>query len=127
LAADKNEIMFSRFGINYNNEPEMYKKGSVVFRDVSNHTAAVMPLAKRHLADAGTQYELVDPGSHQVAATMDALAEPVQQSKSQNEGDKKRRAKAEIVVEHLDIIKDEFWDRRPWLLSNKPGKVPKEM
>ena len=35
LAADKNEILFSRFKINYNNEPEIYKKGSVVFRDVS--------------------------------------------------------------------------------------------
>jgi tRNA(His) guanylyltransferase len=35
FAADKNEILFSKFGINYNNEPEMYKKGSVVFRDVS--------------------------------------------------------------------------------------------
>jgi tRNA(His) guanylyltransferase len=34
-AADKNEILFSRFSINYNNEPEIYKKGSVVFRDVS--------------------------------------------------------------------------------------------
>jgi tRNA(His) 5'-end guanylyltransferase len=34
LAADKNEILFSRFKINYNNEPEIYKKGSVVFRDV---------------------------------------------------------------------------------------------
>lgn len=34
LAADKNEILFSQFGINYNNEPEMFKKGSVVFRDV---------------------------------------------------------------------------------------------
>ena len=35
LAADKNEILFSRFKINYNNEPEIYKKGSVVFRDVT--------------------------------------------------------------------------------------------
>lgn len=36
LAADKNEILFSRFGINYNREPEMYKKGSVIFRDVGS-------------------------------------------------------------------------------------------
>ena len=35
LSADKNEILFSRFHINYNNEPEIFKKGSVVFRDVS--------------------------------------------------------------------------------------------
>lgn len=34
-AADKNEILFSKFGINYNNEPEIYKKGSVLFRGVS--------------------------------------------------------------------------------------------
>ncbi|OAQ96750.1 hypothetical protein LLEC1_03927 [Akanthomyces lecanii] len=104
LAADKNEILFSRFKINYNNEPEIFRKGSVVFRD----------------------YELVDPATHNTAETMDALAEPVQQSKTQNENDKKRRSKARIVVEHFDIIRDDFWDRRPWILSNKPGKVPKE-
>ncbi|KAM5355504.1 hypothetical protein ACJ41O_002150 [Fusarium nematophilum] len=104
LASDKNEILFSRFSINYNNEPEIFKKGSVIFRD----------------------YELVDPSSHSVTQTIDSLAEPVRQSKSQREKDKKSRAKARVVVEHLDIIKDDFWDQRPWLLSNKPGKIPKE-
>ncbi|PNH60849.1 hypothetical protein VD0002_g6845 [Verticillium dahliae] len=104
VSGDKNEILFSRFHINYNNEPEMYKKGSVVFRD----------------------YELVEPGTHNVQADADAIAEPVSMTKSQTEKDKKRRNKARIVIEHLDIIKDDFWDRRPWLLSNKPGKAPKE-
>jgi tRNA(His) guanylyltransferase len=75
-----------------------------------------------------SQYELVEPdGEQQVAAAVDNLAEPVKQSKSQTENDKKRRAKAKILVTHMDIIKDDFWDRRPWILSNKPGKVPKEM
>ena len=81
-----------------------------------------------HVANPLTrnQYELVDPSSHKTEETMDALAEPAQQSKTQNENDKKRRSKARIVVEHMDIIKDDFWNRRPWILSNKPGKVPKE-
>lgn len=57
---------------------------------------------------------------------LDDLAESRQQSKTQAEKDKKKRAKARVVVEHLDIIKDEFWERRPWILSNKPGKAPKE-
>lgn len=122
MAADKNEILFSRFGINYNNEPEIFKKGSVIFRDVS--TLMLQAGLKRRANIC--QYELVDPASHNVAVTMDTLAEPVQQSKTQNENDKKRRSKARIVVEHMDIIKDEFWDRRPWILSNKPGKIPKE-
>ena len=47
-------------------------------------------------------------------------------SKTQEEKDKKRRAKAMVTVQHVDVIKDEFWERRPWLLSNKPGKIPKE-
>ncbi|KAI1448612.1 tRNA guanylyltransferase [Annulohypoxylon stygium] len=104
LAADKNEILFSRFNINYNNEPEIFKKGSVIYRD----------------------YELVEPGSHDVANSVDQLGEPVQQSKTQEDNNRKRRAKARVLVDHVDIIKDDFWDRRPWLLSNKPGTIPKE-
>jgi tRNA(His) guanylyltransferase len=73
-----------------------------------------------------TQYELVDPDSHSVAQDAEAMAEPVPQSKTQSENDRKKRAKARILVDHLDIIKDDFWDRRPWLLSGKPGKIPKE-
>jgi tRNA(His) 5'-end guanylyltransferase len=34
VVSDKNEIMF-QLGVNYNNEPEMYKKGTVLYRNVS--------------------------------------------------------------------------------------------
>ena len=36
---DKNELLFSEFGINYNNEPMQFKKGSILYRplvDVEN-------------------------------------------------------------------------------------------
>ncbi|KAL5109963.1 putative tRNA His guanylyltransferase [Taenia crassiceps] len=32
LSSDKNEILFSEFGINYNNEPQLFRKGTVIFR-----------------------------------------------------------------------------------------------
>eukprot|EP01133_Synstelium_polycarpum_P012140 gene12140-14204_t len=32
LSEQKNEILFSRFGINYNNLPQIYRKGSVIYR-----------------------------------------------------------------------------------------------
>ncbi|XP_018611831.1 putative tRNA(His) guanylyltransferase isoform X1 [Scleropages formosus] len=38
LAADKNEILFSEFNINYNNEPLIYKKGTVLIWDKVNET-----------------------------------------------------------------------------------------
>ena len=68
----------------------------------------------------------MEPGSHDTATEADRLAQADVQSKSQAEKDRKKREKARVLVEHLDIIKDDFWDRRPWLLSNKPGKIRKE-
>lgn len=41
VSSDKNEILFKEFGINYNNEPECFKKGSVLYRDVSYTTSAI--------------------------------------------------------------------------------------
>ncbi|EFW99460.1 trnahis guanylyltransferase [Grosmannia clavigera kw1407] len=105
FSADKNEMLFSKFHMNYNNEPDMFKKGSVVFRD----------------------YELVDPKGYNAAEVADSQAEPPTLSKSKEESDKKRRAKARITAEHLDIIKDDFWDRRPWLLTGQPGTLPKQL
>ena len=32
FSKEKNEILFSQFGINYNNEPEVYKRGTILIR-----------------------------------------------------------------------------------------------
>ncbi|CAL5866814.1 uncharacterized protein PFLUO_LOCUS1024 [Penicillium psychrofluorescens] len=110
VSADKNEILFKRFGINYNNELEIYKKGSVVYR----------------------QYELQDPNPVQTSVDDDdgsgasSVVPGSKPSRSQQDKLRKLRRKARVVVDHVDIIKDEFWDRRPWILSNAPGKLPIE-
>ena len=102
LSADKNEILWSRFGINYNNEREMFKKGSVVLRE----------------------YKLVESGPR-LDLNHDEDIQGIQGkelSKTQKEKLKKARQKAQIVVQHVDIINDDFWSKRPWLLSGQPGK-----
>lgn len=43
-------------------------------------------------------------------------------SRSQNEKARKARQKASVVVKHIDIIRDDFWGQRPWILSGKPGR-----
>ncbi|ERF69078.1 tRNA(His) guanylyltransferase [Endocarpon pusillum Z07020] len=106
LASDKNEILWGRFGINYNDEKEIFKKGSVVF----------------------CQYELEEPAEGRadtLALEEDGASTAVpdtEPSKTQKERAKKVRAKASVVVRHIDIIKDDFWERRPWISSGKPGK-----
>ena len=34
LSKDKNELLFSKFSINYNKEPEVFRRGTIAFRQV---------------------------------------------------------------------------------------------
>jgi tRNA(His) guanylyltransferase len=118
--------LFKRFGINYNNEKEIYKKGSVVFRQV-NYTFLVRSV----LANDEVQYQLEETKAGSESKTSQGQGEEESSalekiSKTQQEKIRKQRRKAQVVVEHVDIIKDEFWERRPWILSGKPGKLPKD-
>ena len=38
LSSDKNELLFSRFNINYNNLPAIYRKGTTVYRSKTTKT-----------------------------------------------------------------------------------------
>jgi tRNA(His) guanylyltransferase len=42
-------------------------------------------------------------------------------SRTQKDKDRKKRSKARIITEHVDLIKDDFWEKRPWILSGKTG------
>ncbi|KAL4939499.1 hypothetical protein BDV06DRAFT_198837 [Aspergillus oleicola] len=108
VSSDKNEILFKRFGINYNNEEEIYKKGSVVFRQYQ--------LEEKNKSEDTNQI-----GEEDTSASVQGKI-----SKTQQEKLKKLRRKAQVVVEHVDIIKDEFWERRPWILSGRVGRLPVE-
>lgn len=107
LSADKNEIMWARFGVNYNNEPDIFKKGSLVLRE----------------------YELVEQASvdpiepdAETLILQTLTSEVKQASKTQQEKAKKAKQKARIVIQHVDVIKDEFWLARPWLLTGGVGR-----
>lgn len=86
--------------------------------------------AAHNLTHAVTiQYELQDPNPVQTSADdngsgASSVVPGSKPSKSQQDKLRKLRRKARVVVDHVDIIKDEFWDRRPWILSNTPGKLP---
>lgn len=82
FSKDKNEILFSEFGINYNNEPAIYRKGTIIVR-----------LAKD-------------------------LRDPRGLSDRQLQREEKKLKKAVLEVLHVDLIGDEFWNSRPWLLES---------
>lgn len=87
-------------------------------------------ISTRSLTPSEPQYELEDPKSAEATnePTQEDASSALQKdiSKTQQEKIRKLRRKARVVVDHVDIIKDDFWQRRPWILSNKPGKLPME-
>ncbi|KAF5096590.1 hypothetical protein DV451_004180 [Geotrichum candidum] len=84
FSKDKNEILFSEFGINYNNEPEIFKKGTILLRVTKDVT----------------------------------LKNPQDLSERQLQRKEKKLKKAEIQELHIDLIGDDFWNERPWILNN---------
>ncbi|RPA83726.1 tRNAHis guanylyltransferase [Ascobolus immersus RN42] len=100
VAADKNEILFSQFGINYNNEPEIFKKGNVAFRDLKKLVEGEEQPENLKLEDMNLDKEF--------------------SSKNAKAKARRRIQKAEIVVQHVDIIQDYFWNERaPWILADE--------
>ncbi|KAI9682835.1 MAG: tRNA-His guanylyltransferase [Bathelium mastoideum] len=126
VSSDKNEILFSRFGINYNNEPEMFKKGSVLYRDyTSSSSPSALDGASSHSEtnpDTSTS-GLTGTEPTEEAHSASAVTQSVPISKTQTAKEQKARKKARIAIEHVDMIRDEFWVRRPWILSGKPGRT----
>ncbi|KAG8624386.1 hypothetical protein KVT40_007453 [Elsinoe batatas] len=124
FSADKNEILFSRFGINYNNEPEVYKKGTVIYRDLSESTrplSTTSPLNGTTKSSASPNSGTTDP-----AANTTSTSETAPPSKTQLDKERKRKLKATLVAEHVDIIKDGFWEQRPWILAGKGARKGSE-
>ncbi|EMD31300.1 hypothetical protein CERSUDRAFT_109474 [Gelatoporia subvermispora B] len=89
VSKDKHEMLFSRFSINYNLLPARFRKGSILVRE---------PIPSETEAHA-------DPGM--VLPDVSAV-----------EPEKKPRVKTTVVLVHCDIIGDEFWAAREYLLAD---------
>ena len=103
VSQDKHEMLWSRFGINYDREMEVFKKGSVIFRE-----------------PVGGQGEGVGENKNGIAGLVNGEAakdgEGGEFSKTQKAKLEKAKRKMQIVVVHEDIVKEGFWKQRSWLL-----------
>ncbi|KAG2061055.1 tRNAHis guanylyltransferase [Suillus hirtellus] len=92
VSATKHEMLFSRFGINYNEIPERFKKGSVIVR------------------------EIVASESSDKGKKLEPPFDPCRQQCSKAK--KKNKLETTVEVLHCDIIGDEFWLPRGHLLES---------
>lgn len=142
---DKNEMLFSRFNINYNDIPAYFRKGSILARMDPNPVPVAL---EADLSPFQVPSELMPsqpttpiPDSSSDIAHADSPGRPPAEdipytpveaafSRSLKLGVSRpssaasKRAKrpydgisGEIVITHEDIIRNPFWKARPWLLA----------
>ena len=94
VSSDKNEILFSQFGINYNNEPQQFRKGTVIYKK-----KVEIPIEEEE-EEEGEE----DAGRRRWS----------KETKHSRPGTKLRWT---AIEETRDIIGDEFWQENPHLLG----------
>ncbi|BEI81203.1 hypothetical protein CcaverHIS002_0203630 [Cutaneotrichosporon cavernicola] len=123
---NKNELLFTRFKVNYNNLPEYFKKGSVLVRTDPRLTKGPskrdVPLSQCTETSGPTE----PSGSAIAEADLSApsLPGPESPAVAKKKERKKKPLKpfdgrsGPITILHTDIIKEKpFWEERPWLLE----------
>ncbi|KAJ6492490.1 tRNAHis guanylyltransferase [Mycena vitilis] len=95
VSKEKHEILFSRFGINYNTLDARFRKGSTLVREEIPPDG---PLSEAEGIPTTSLPGIFEP----TTVRMRTRAKP----------------RTQVNVLHCDIIKDDFWDARPEILSD---------
>ena len=101
VSGDKNEILFSEFDINYNNEPEQFRKGTTIIKKK-------IEIPIEDLRSAETDNENHDLVTNEIVKKEEhSSAEKRKKCRQNDEIQTKVRSK--LVHYSCDIIGDEFW------------------
>ncbi|KZT73566.1 tRNAHis guanylyltransferase [Daedalea quercina L-15889] len=100
VSSKKHEMLHSRFSINYNSLPARFRKGSILVREkVVPDKTDVQALGAEGATDSPDAVSSGTPGP--------------------TSGKPAKKPKVQFTTEllHCDIIGDEFWEQRPYLLA----------
>ncbi|SDA02792.1 BZ3500_MvSof-1268-A1-R1_Chr11-1g03159 [Microbotryum saponariae] len=118
LSSEKQEMLFSRFGMNYNHEEEMFKKGSIwiwieegmmVGNEVQD---AKVDDGKRRIEEEEEEEEkegvdrIALPNSSNPIPSEDQSRETLEERKRRTKPSKSKRV---LKLVHEDLIKEKFW------------------
>lgn len=90
-SAAKHEMLFQQFNINYNDISDRYKRGSVLVR--------------------------VPRDAPEIASKTSTGHTVTEQVSTDEPAGGKKRARAMVEVLHCDIVRDEFWKARSYILA----------
>ena len=115
LSNDKNEILFSQFNINYNNQPEVYKKGTLLIR--VKKPISLRPPKKEENKEKD---EEIQNKINEINKKNDEFLDKCEKAFKTDEliikndkfmEEKINDFKGKIYVAHMDVVKDSFWNK----------------
>ena len=115
LSNDKNEILFSQFNINYNNQPEVYKKGSLIIR--VKKPASIRPPKqtenKENEEEVKKKIEEINKKNEEFLEKCDKLykTDELLYKDDKFMEEKIKELKGQIYISHMDVVKDDFWNK----------------
>ncbi|KAG9044801.1 tRNA-His guanylyltransferase [Tulasnella sp. UAMH 9824] len=122
VSADKNEILHSQFGINYNSVDARFRKGSVVVKVLKPVEESQEASRSSGHSDTGASGSFDQGGSETEVGENDITAQKIQQRREKKEAKKAEKAAMKkrewiLSVMHCDVIGDEFWRSHPDVLQ----------
>ncbi|KAL0945493.1 hypothetical protein HGRIS_000978 [Hohenbuehelia grisea] len=116
VSAQKHEILFKRYGINYNELDPRFRKGSVIVRELVDEPAPSETILAQPINNGTSQEPTGLPEQANVASPGSLVASNAEKPRPGKKTKTKSRTRIEIL--HCDIIADDFWTPRPHLLED---------
>jgi len=108
----KHEMLFSQFGINYSALPLRYRKGSVLVREqLSNGEIDASEISLEDVPRTSSYGSLSLASNHTSIGSENGITSPRLLGSHRT-----RQESTRIALLHCDIIGEEFWNHRPYLL-----------
>jgi tRNA(His) guanylyltransferase len=113
-SAQKNEILFSRFGINYNNSSEVYRKGNILIWSVDNMKPTENTESEQKSIENNDT--MSDNASIEPTGMQDSNSPSISRKRSPP------KPKRSVHVIHEDMINPSFYDRHIGILPYIPSR-----
>ncbi|KDE03856.1 hypothetical protein MVLG_05678 [Microbotryum lychnidis-dioicae p1A1 Lamole] len=113
LSSEKQEMLFSRFGMNYNQEEEIFKKGSIWIW-VEEEIMVENEVQEVKIDDGKRRIEEMEDGLDRIALNIPSSPIPSENQSRETLEEPKRRTKPTkpkrvLKLVHEDLIKEKFW------------------
>lgn len=116
-SARKNELLFSGFGINYNSEEAVFRKGTTLFYREEHRGESRAPTGPADGARTEIERAAKSPGEGSTERDDADNVKDARKPAAERGRAPKTKTRRVMVEEAIDIIGDTFWTAHPYLLA----------